>query len=157
MLRSLLFAISRCRIPGSGSLTPAAAASAGTAAAMSPVLAPRMADQDPMLGDLVGNPRADILGTSLGGTNRNESHDLNEDGWPRRCSEQCAPVTALARDKGYCDTNTARTARPNNDTLECAGLWKVPLADACRVSLTCSSTAPASRWALAHRAGEPQS
>jgi hypothetical protein len=73
------------------------------------------------------------LGAQLGGTNKNSTGELDEAGWPRNCSDQCASFKAFWEEKYICDGSLKLSG--DFKTKSCSGIQMLRVKDGCEVRL----------------------
>lgn len=70
----------------------------------------------------------DRMGPQLGGSSKNSSGELNSEGWPRNCSDVCAPYTAVIKEKGTCDLYSGE-----GSNRTCSSGYEMTVKDLCAV------------------------
>ncbi|EKC97260.1 hypothetical protein A1Q2_08418 [Trichosporon asahii var. asahii CBS 8904] len=73
------------------------------------------------------------LGAQLGGTNKNSTGELDEAGWLRNCSDQCASFKALWEEKYVCDGSLKLSG--DFKTKSCSGTQMLRVKDGCESEL----------------------
>lgn len=69
------------------------------------------------------------MGPQLGGSSKNSSGQLDSLGWPRNCSDTCAPYTSVIEEKGNCDRYSGE-----GSNATCASGYEMNVMGQCAVS-----------------------